>query len=138
MQSRTKQEQVCLHAGQVHAGDLGWVDPQPASDGRLWCVYRLRKHGEKRPKAEVRQDRQIGRLTVWGNVFDRRPRRELFAALDGIEGTGSLPMLAQVRLVQIDRGGVLLAGYERVQVGEGRRAQEQQFRQTWWCVPLRT
>lgn len=43
--------------------------------------------------------------------------------------------VGQVRLVTIDRGGVLLAGYERAFIGEGRRGSDMQFRQVWWCLP---
>lgn len=106
-----------------------------AGDGGLWRVHRLRQYGQKLSTDAIRADGQVGRLTVWGNVFDRGKRRELLASFDRADGHGSLPGLARVRLLAIDRGGVLIAGYERVLVGEGRRAEDAQFRQAWWCVP---
>lgn len=108
--------------------------PLPDADD-LWCVYRLRRHGVKLPVDKVQVNGHLGRLRVWRNSLDRSRSAELLASFDRADGVGRLPSLAQVRLLTINRGGVLITGIERVRVGQERSAVGQFFQQTWWCVP---
>lgn len=102
--------------------------PEPP---RKWVVYRLRKAGQLQAKEAMRNMAAIGLLRVWRNGRD-----ELQAALRYEAGTNEvLPRLAQVQLLKIDQGGVLLAGIEREPAHDGREIVLTPFRQTWWCVP---
>ncbi|MFD1894963.1 hypothetical protein H0I39_04040 [Ottowia beijingensis] len=125
-----------VQADRVRAGDAGLAETPADSDlGGLWRVYRLRHHGQKVAADAVRAGALVGRLTVWSHVADRNRRAELLASFELPDGTRPLPGLVQVRLLQIDRGGVLLTGYERVLIESDCPGGNMPFRQTWWCLP---
>lgn len=103
----------------------------PASISHQWDVYRLRLYGRTKPAEAVRGTAAVGLLRV-----QRVGRNQLCASLrSGHDGRPVLAPLSDVRLVKIDRGGVLLAGVEWDHAHDGEKVARMQFRQTWWCVP---
>ena len=106
------------------------VFPRERVHQHPWKVYRLRRYGVRQSDEDMRGLGAQGRLRVW-----RGSEGQLRAGLINVDGQPILEPLSGVRLVKIDRGGVLLTGQEWDHASDGRQIVRMPFRQSWWCVP---
>ncbi len=110
------------------------VDPTPSDPPHQWTVYRLRRQGVRLSDDRVRSTATVGLLCVL-----RPAGGESQATLRSPDPEQPSPLpLSNVRLVKIDRGGVLLAGLESVDSHDGQQMRRTRWQQTWWCVPVRS
>lgn len=108
------------------------IDPLLPNAARQWTVYRLRRHGARLRDEDVHSTATVGLLRVL-----RTTSGGLWATLRTGHHDDPAPLpLSNVRLVKIDRGGVLLTGLECVDHHDGTEMRRMRWQQTWWCVPV--
>lgn len=92
----------------------------------MYCIaYPLRRKGQKLPREEVRSGGRRGWFT-----FTRMPagQRVWIARLTGERGGNALPELTSASIVTVERGGLLVRGFE-LEIGNSMPQP-----QAWWCV----
>ncbi len=101
-------------------------------------VYPLRNNG-LRLLGSVIEKR--GPVTGYLGYRERMARSGIFVATLLKEAQGSayaLPPLDRARLLHVTDQGLLIAGLEVTQRGDGLKGRTERVRQSWWCVPCST